>query len=417
VEGDNIMKVLLMGVGGQGGPAASIMASDNDIDKIVIGDINTDMAKKVQEKIGSNKIEIKKVDARDIDDIATAAEGMDVVLDLVTPQFYYNILQGALKAKTNYVNTAYDKFMWDNKMELGKKPKLYDEFVACNKTAMLGCGMSSGYTNVIAKLYIDKCDTVKSVKVRLAKKDLSIGKYGDAVTAWNPGWNPIQALLDFKLPSTVFRDKKYELKTKPFSEIEEWEFPEPMGKMPVSLHAHEEPYSIPLSFASKGLEYCDFKYYVNMQIAPVIALGLASDEPIEVDGVKVKPLDVVLSKVPKPGDIFLNEDPSTFDYLDKNKIVSMMVEVKGKKDGKDVTYNVYIPTMGAPRRETYEHYGTFNVQVALPAVTGSKVIVDGEAGKTDVPKGVIFPHDLDPKYFLKVMEKSGFTHRFKVVNA
>jgi len=409
------MKVLLMGAGGQGGPAASIMARDDSIEKIVIGDINIDMANKVKNKIGSRKVEVKRVDANDIDDVARAAEGSDVLIDLITPKFYYKILQAALKAKTNYVNTAYDKFMWDNKMELGKKPKLFDEFVKCQKTAILGCGMSAGYTNVIAKLYIDKCDTVKSVKVRLAKKDLSIGKYGDAVTAWNPGWSPKQALLDFKLPATVFRDRKYELKSKPFSEIEEWEFPEPMGKMPVSLHAHEEPYSIPLSFADKGLEYCDFKYYVNMQIAPVISLGLASEDLIEVDGVNVRPLDVVLSKVPKPGDIFLNEDPATFDYLDKNKIVSMMVEVEGKKDGKDVSYNVYIPTMSAPRHETYDHYGTYNVQVALPAVTGAKMIIDGEKKKTDVPKGVIFPHDLDPVYFLKLMENSGFVHRFEAI--
>ncbi len=396
-----------MGAGGQGSPCASILSRDKTVDKIVIGDINTETALQVAEKINSDKIEVRKVDATNVDDIAKAARGMDVVIDLVTPKFYYNVLQGALKADTNYVNTAYDKFMWDNEMQLGKKPKLYDEFVACGKTALLGCGMSSGYTNVIARLYIDKCDTVKSVKVRLAKKDTSIGKYGDAVTAWNPGWDPRQALLDFKLPATVFRDRKYELKTEPFSEIEEWEFPEPIGKIPVSLHAHEEPYSIPLSFAEKGLEYCDFKYYVNMQIAPVVSLGLASEEQIEVNGVKVKPIDVILSMVPKPGDGFFKEDPATFDYLDKTKIVSIMVEVTGTKDGKEVRYNVSIPTMEAPRQETYNAYGSYKIAVALPAVVGAKMIAGGNQ-----IKGVVFPHDLDPNEFLEVMTSTGFVHRF-----
>lgn len=407
------MKILLMGAGGQGGPAASIMARDKEVEKIIIGDINTQMAQRVANKIGSDKIEVRKVDAGDIDNIAKNAEGMDVLVDLVTPKFYYNVLQGALKAKVHYVNTAYDKFMWDNKMELGKKPKLYDEFKACGKSAMLGCGMSSGYTNVIARLYIDKLDTVKSVKVRLAKKDTSIGKYGDAVTAWDPGWDPRQALLDFMLPATVFRNREYELKTELFSEIEEWQFPEPVGLMPVSLHAHEEPYSIPLSFADKGIEYCDFKYYVNMQIAPVVSLGLASEEPIDVNGVKVTPLDVVLAKVPKPGEIFLGEDPEKFDYLDETKFVSMMVEVKGIKDGEEKRYNVSIPTMSAPRKEVYDNYGTFNVQVALPAVTGGKILAKGG---DDVPAGVIFPHDLDPNRFLDEMSATGFVHRFEEVD-
>ena len=62
---------------------------------------------------------------------------MDVLIDLVTPLYYYNVLQGALKAKVNYVNTAYDKFMWDNKMELGKRPKLYSEFQASGISAIL----------------------------------------------------------------------------------------------------------------------------------------------------------------------------------------------------------------------------------------------------------------------------------------
>lgn len=404
------MKVLLMGAGGQGGPCASILSRDKSVEQIVLADINIEMATKVAKKIGSDKIEVKKVDANNIDEIAKAAKGMDVVIDLITPKFYFNVLQGALKAKTNYVNTAYDRFMWDYKMELGKKPKLYDEFVAIGKTAVLGCGMSSGYTNVIARHYIDKCDTVKSVKIRLAKKDTSIGKYGDATTPWNPGWDPMQALLDFKLPATLFRNRKYETFTKPFSEIEEWDFPEPIGTTPVSLHAHEEPYSIPLSFADKGLEYCDFKYYVNMQIAPVISLGLASEEPIDIKGVKVKPIDVVLAMVPKPGESFLSEDSSKFEEMDKTKFVSMMVDVIGTKDGKEVRYNVSIPTMEAPRRKHYEIYGTSKIAVALPAVVGAKMIAQGNQ-----IKGVVFPHDLDSNEFLNLMAETGFTHRFEEV--
>ena len=401
------MKVLLMGAGGQGGPCASILSRDKNVEKIVLGDINTELASKIAERINSKKIEVKKVDASKIDEIAKAAEGMDVVIDLVTAKYYFNVIQGALKAKTNYVNTAFDKSMWDNKMELGKKPKLYEEFTAIGKTAILGCGMSSGYTNVIARLYIDKCDSVKSVKVRLAKMDTSIGKFGDAVTAWNPGWDPRQALLDFKLPATIFRDRKYEYKTEPFSEIEEWEFPAPFHKVPVSLHAHEEPYTMPLSFADKGLEYCDFKYYVNMQIAPIISLGLASEEPINVGGVEVKPLDVVLSMVPKPGNMFLDEDPNSFQEMDNTKLVALMVEVIGEKDGKEVVYKVYIPTMEAPRQETYDTFGSSKIAVALPAAVGAKMLATNEQ-----EKGIIYPHDLDPNVFLDIMASMGFKHRF-----
>lgn len=401
------MKVLLMGAGGQGGPCASILANDDDVKEITLADIDVELANKVKNKIGGKKITVKKVNAASVDNVAELAKGHNVLIDLVTPKFYFDVMKGAAKAGVNYVNTAYDRLLWDNKIEIGKKPHLHHEFKTMEKSAVLGCGMSSGYSNVIVKQYIDKLDTPKSVKVRLAKKDLSIGKYGDAVTPWNPGWDPRQALLDFKLPATIFRNGKYETKDEPFSEIEDWLFPEPFGEMPVSMHAHEEPYSIPLSFADMGLEYCDFKYYVNMQIAPVISLGLASEETVKVDGNDVVPLNVILSKVPKPVDGFLTEDPSKFADQDKNKLVSIMVEVKGIKNGEEKTYLIAIPTMNAPRQEMYDNFGTSFISVALPAVAAAKMIA-----MSNQPKGVIFPHDMDSNSFLDVMTQMGYTHRF-----
>lgn len=401
------MKVLLMGSGGQGGPCASILARAPEVEKIIIGDINVENAEKVKAKINSPKITVQKVDAGNVDQVADTASGMDIIIDLVTPLFYFNVMQGALKAGVHYINTAFDRALWDYKMELGKKPKLFDEFQTKGKTALMGCGMSAGYTNVLIRHYADKLDVVKSIKVRLAKKDTSIGKYGDAVTAWNPGWDPRQALLDFAIPSTIFRNGQYELKTKPFPEIEEWEFPEPIGRIAVSMHAHEEPYSVPLSFSGKGLEYCDFKYYVNMQIAPLISLGMASTEEIDVKGQKIRPLDVVLALVQKPGDIFLNEDPAVFAYQDETKLTYIMIEVAGIKDQGEKVYTVFIPTMNNPRQKMYDLYGTSLINVALPAAVGARLLARGSQ-----PTGVIFPHDMDSDLFLKTMSDSGYEHKF-----
>jgi saccharopine dehydrogenase-like NADP-dependent oxidoreductase len=147
-----------------------------------------------------------------------------------------------------------------------------------------------------------------------------------------------------------------------------------------------------------------------MQIAPIIALGLASEEEMDVNGVRVKPIDVVLSKVPRPAEGFLNEDPTKFSMQDETKIVSIMLEICGEKDEKEVKYTVVIPTMNAPRQEMYDLYGTSYISVALPAVAGAKMLLQAEQ-----PKGVIFPHDLNPVRFLNVMEDMGYTHRYFTV--
>lgn len=406
------MKAMILGAGGQGAPCASILVRDKDVTEVKLCDINEDMLKKVAEKINSSKITTAKVDASSKESIVGAAKGMDVLIDLVTPLFFENVMVAALEAGTNYVNTAWEEFLYEDFEEkdvrLESRLRYTNEFAEKGLTALLGCGMTSGFaSNVLARYYVDKLDTVESIKFRLAKRNTNIPVEEEILTPWNPGWNPRQALLDFVVPTYKFENGEYVKMENVFAEPEVWEFPEPVGKQLVSHHAHEEPFSIPHSFADKGLKYCDFKYYVNKSIAPIVALGLGGEEEREVNGVKVKPLDLVLSFVPEPGDSFLNEDPSKFAEQDKTNIVSIMLEIIGMKDGKNVKYTIHVPTMNAPRQVMYDTYGTSYISVALPAAIGAKMTVEG------TEKGVINPQEMDPDRFIELMRLSGYPNKWE----
>lgn len=398
------MKILVMGAGGQGGPCASILTRDNDVTEIRLADIDLGMAEKVKEKIASPKIKTIKVNATNIDDVAKAAEGVDVVIDLVMPWMATYVMKGALKAKANYVNTAFDTPYWDQ-LSKGQPLALYEEFKAAGLTALLGCGMAPGFLNVLVKLYCDKLDKVKSVKLRLGKKKTGGGKYDDITAPWNPGWAPSQALIDCAMNPYVFRNGNYE-EIGPYSEIEEWEFPEPIGKLLVSHHSHEEPYSIPLNIG-KGIEYCDFKYYVSHQPAALVSLGLTSDKEIDVKGVKVKPLDVLTSVLPKAGNSFLDEDLKKLNYADKHSFVSMVIEIIGEKDGENVRHHIHCPKMTAPGKKLYELFGTSLVNVALPAVIGAKMTVEG------TEKGIIFAEQLNPERFIELFKSTGNPYKWE----
>jgi saccharopine dehydrogenase (NAD+, L-lysine-forming) len=406
------MKVMVMGAGGQGAPCASILSRDADVSEVKLCDINMELLEKVKQKINSAKVAIEKVDASDIGEISAAAKGMDVIIDLVPPVFFMNVMKAAYLSGVHYVNTAWEEYLFENFEEddvtLGGKLKMYDEFADRNLTAILGCGMSCGYaTNVMARYYVDKLDTVESIKIRLAKKDTSYSDEEEILHPWNPGWNPRQALLDFITPTYKFCDGDFIKMEEIFAEPEIWEFPAPIGKTLVSHHAHEEPLTIPQSFVKKGLKYCDFKYYVNKQIAPIVALGLGQTDKISVRGAEVSPIDVVLAFVPESKNAFLDEDPSKFAKLDETKFVSIMLEIKGVKAGKEITYLVHVPNMNTPRQRLYDAYGTSLVAVALPAAVGAKMAVEG------TEKGVISPQDMDPVRFMELMAKGGFEHRWE----
>jgi saccharopine dehydrogenase (NAD+, L-lysine-forming) len=400
------MKVLIVGAGGQGGPCASILSKDKSIEEIRLVDLDLEMAEKVAAKIGDNRIRAFKVNATSVEEVAKAAENVDVVMDFVMPWMAAFVMEGALKAGAHYVNTAFVDPFWEE-IVAGKPLFMAKEFKAAGLTALQGCGMAPGYINILTKHYCNKLDEVKSIKIRLGKKKLGGGPYDDILKPWNPGWSPVQALEDCATDAYCFRDGKYE-KLGIYSEIENFSFPEPMGDLLVSHHSHEEPYTIPMNIG-KGIEYCDFKYYIDRQPAALVMLGLASTEEIDVKGVKIKPMDLMASILPKAGNGFLNENPEMFEYLDKNVLVSMIILIEGKKDGKKVEYDIHCPKMTAPAKGIYDLFGTSLVNVALPAVIGAKQIVEG------AEKGVIFAEQLDPERYFELMNATGYPYKYSVV--
>jgi len=398
------VKIFVMGAGGQGGPCASILAHDVECSKIVLADIDAKMLEKVEAKLNSSKLSTAKVDANSIDQVTTAAEGCDVIIDLAPPWVALNVMKAALEVNAGYVNTAFDSPFWEQLVE-GKPLELDQEFKSDGLTALLGCGMTPGFLNVMARYYADKLDTVESIKLRLGKKRVDYGPYDDLIKPWHPGWSPKQALIDCAVPPHKYRNGSHE-EMEPYGEIEEWDFPEPVGKMAVSHHSHEEVYTLPF-FIGKEIKYCDFKYYVAPQPAALVTLGLASQEPINVNGVDIKPIDFVAELMPKPLSAFLEETEESALKNEQNAFMSMMIEMTGSKNGQAITYKINCPRFTSPAKELLNLFGTTLVNVSLPAVIGAKMIFEKRQS------GVIFPEQLDPEDFLNRFSKTGIPYQWE----
>lgn len=403
------MKILIVGAGGQGGPCVSILSRDVDVEEIRICDLNIEAAKKVADKVGSAKVRIAEANATDVEAIAKIAEGVHVILDFVMPWMATYVMKAALKVGAHYVNSAFDTPFWEE-IATGRSLDaltLQKEFREAGLTALLGCGMAPGFINVLIRQQTDRLDEVDSVKIRLAKAKTGGGPYDDIIKPWNPGWAPIQALKDCADQAICFDGGRYGY-VPPYAGIEEWNFADPIGKKLVSHHSHEEPYSVPLTIG-KGLSYCDFKYYVCYHPAALVSLGLASDQEIEVKGVKVKPIDVCAAVLPKAGNAFLTEDPGQFEGIDHHVFMSMQAEVKGRRRGKEQCYLINCPQMTTPGKPIYDLFGTSLVNVALPAVCGAKQILE-EAGK-----GMIFAEQLDPDRYLQIMKDTGYPYQWQII--
>lgn len=403
------MKVLIVGAGGQGGACASILVRQKEIEEICLADLKEETAKQVAKNIGSPRIRTCSVNATDPDDVARVAKGMDVVVDMVMPWMVPYVMQGALKAKAHYINTAFDAPYWDEFLA-GKRPEeltLSKEFKEAGLTALFGCGFAPGWTNVLARKFANQLDQVESIKMRIGKATILPGEapYDWVLRPWNPGWSPKQALIDCASPTYALENGEY-VKYPPFGGMEMCQFPEPVGELPVTHHSHEEIYSMPSTFT--GVKNVDFKYYMMYQPAIFYAQGLCSQEEIDVNGVKVKPIDVVSSMVPPPANNIFAESSEALEYADKTAFIELIVEVSGTKDGKQVTYRANCPKMNAPGPELVKIYGTALVYVALPLATGTLLL-----GDNPMETGIIFADQLDPDAFIDRMMGTGYPYKWK----
>ena len=399
---------MIVGAGGQGAPCASILARDKDTSKIVLGDIDLDLARRVKDKIGSDKITAVKLDAGKVKDIEEAARGVDVVINLTLVRFNANIMKAAVNSGVYYVDTALD-YPFITQLAERKPLEIDSEFKKAGLTALIACGGTPGVTNVLARYYCDKLDRVDEIYVKGG--DRLLEDPHEVVDAWDPGWSPEIALLDYATETMMFENGKYK-ECAPFSGCEEYDFPDPVGPVVVCYHAHEEGTTLP-RFIGKGLKHVDVKYPIDPIAGALVKMGFAKSEPIDVRGVKVSPLDVLMNLVRHPVDTFLTEDEDTVKVPPKF-VDLLVVDIKGAKSGEEVAYKLSWPynlfTNPEERLEFYRKSGTTEIATAVPVIVGAKMCMGGGADR-----GLIAPECLDPTKFLKMMADMGAPVKFQEV--
>ena len=402
-------RVLVIGAGAQGGPCASILARDRDVSEIALADMNLELAEKVAGKIGGDKITTLRLNAANVEDVARAAKRVDAVINLTLPAYDLNIMEAALRNGAHYVDTSFgeptllDIRASDNFLSqiIEKRPLSFDkEFKDAGLTALLGCGISPGMVNVVTRFACDKLDTVERIRIRLGDRPLNPP---EVVSAWTPTWSPFRALWGYAVEPTIFEDGQYK-RYPTFACPEEYHFPDPVGPILLTYHQHQEPITIP-HFIDKGIRYCYFKYPVDTLAGAFVKMGFANPDPIDVNGVKVVPREVLLKLVPPPVNAFLSEDESSCRLPPRDTYYTV-VEVEGTQLGEEIKLTVSTPwpslITGEEKSSVYEKLGTTMIDVALPAVVGAKLCLKGDADK-----GVVCAECLNPRAFLAMVAEMG----------
>ena len=368
------MKITVLGgCGAVGTVAVQTLRESGIFSEIVIGDINEEKAKDLASACGSDAVSAIRIDADDPAGIRAAIDGSTVVLNCVGPFYRYGpaILRTVISAGIDYVDVCDDFDATEQYLAMNGEAKKAD------MSALIGMGSSPGIANVLVRFCAeDLLDSVESIDIYHAHGGEAFE--GPAVVK--------HRIHSMQVPIPVFVNGQFkrlglfEEAGRAFEETTEFAN---VGTYDVYLYPHPETITLPRYI--KGVSRVTNlglvlpPAYAEL-IKGVVRLGITGEDPIDVNGRPVGPLEFavfyILSQRAR-----LTREAGLTEPMGCLKIV-----VKGEKGGGTHTYIFSMSSRGHGMGE-----GT-----GIPAALGAILMAQGKIRGKGVlpPEACVAPMDL-----------------------
>lgn len=323
------MRALVLGGAGTVGQAvARDLIKQEQVKKVILGDIITDPGRLHDKLRTSEKVLLSRVDLNNHEDLVKAIKDVDIVVNCAGPfyQTAITVSKAAIEARVNYVDICDDYDVIGNLFE----SEINSAAMKAEVTVLTGMGSDPGTNNLIAKYYANKLERVDEIALFwvVSIADIEGGAAWDHSLHMNLG--KIPQYLDGKLQYVEAGSGE-----------EMVAFPEPLGTCQVSYVGHPQPLTLPRYI--DGVKRVTIKggllpAWVNQLIKEQKATGFLNIEPMEIKGVKIAPYDLTLQlwrTIPEDRD----KGPASS---------GIKVTVRGEREGKQVTYTADMVGRMAP---------------------------------------------------------------------
>ena len=343
-------KLLLLGAGAQGSTVAKRMNEELNVSEIICADYDEDAVREMERTL--EKATALKLDATRVENIVEAAQGVDLMINALPILLSPNALEAALEAGVNYQDFAAAEFEdldFDKGIEL-LLTEWSDKFAAKGLSALMSTGSAPGLANVITRETVERMDTCDTIQIHVyegvwAKRFLPF---------W---WSPEVAFGDMSCPAYCYEDGEMK-ETEPFSGAMWMKFRGIDRKIRTVEHAHDEPVTMGLLADKylKGAKNIYFKYGgFGVEFAePLYRMGLLSQDPMDVKGTSIVPMDLALALTP-PAPKYPEEIRAILEEGLECEEGAFLVRVDGEKDGKPVRIDNYVNAPGVA--EAFEKAG------------------------------------------------------------
>jgi lysine 6-dehydrogenase len=327
---------LLGGAGFMGAGIVRDLVSDRaivDITRIRVCDAVRDKMEALKQELGDPRLELVDLNVTDPAALNAAIAGADICINCVPTLlgFQMTIFEAALAAKVPYIDLG----------GLGtftvKQLAEHERFKAAGVTAVIGVGADPGMSNVICRAVADELDEIDKINLYWAAELV-----GEENPVLIPPYSVSTVLAEYAHESTQFYDGKH-VTCPPMSGSEFLDLPEPWGRCEFMHSPHSEQLTVPLAdgIKEKGIKEFSWKLHLphreHEAWVGLVKAGFGDfNDPVEVGGVKVRPLDV-LNKVIERN---IKKNADKIPAQDSHEIHFAIG--KGRKNGAETTVTVEV---------------------------------------------------------------------------
>ncbi len=368
---------VLGGCGTVGSIAVRTLTELGDFSDIIVADIDTARADWLVEDIGEDCLSAVSCDATDPRSIRAVIKGSDVVLNCAGPFYILApiILKTVIEEGINYVDVCDDV---DATIEILKQDKAAKR---AGISALIGMGSSPGVANLLvrfcAEQMLEEVDSIDILHAHGGEPHEGAAVIGHRIHSMSID---IPVFLDGKQKTVKFFEEDG------IALQEEIDF-HLLGKYRCYPYPHPETVTLPKYIKCKRVTNLGCvippKYY--SLIMDIVKIGMTSDQPIDVKGGKIAPLDFITAYILDQREKILKET----NFGEQRGCLKIVI--KGQKAGKPHQYNFSMASVGQSMGE-----GT-----GIPAAIGAALMHRGNVQE----KGVLPPEAcVNPMDFLAVMQ-------------
>ena len=413
------LRMMLVGAGAVGECILKILrwrdASSYLLDFVLVTDYDAERAQAVVDMMeGDPRFVAAKVDATDTAAMVEMIRRYQInfVMDAAPPFASNRIFDAAFEGDADYASMG----TWSVPMEnpaygLGIENSYTEPMTKYNfdrheawkekgRMAVICLGIDPGVVNVFAKYAaVHLFDTMTEAHVKDGGNLTIPGEDADEIHFGFNVWTVMDEVMN---PNVEYDADRGGLIVEPaFAGEETFLMPEGVGENTLVKVEHEETVTFPRYLSEYGLKKASFKISLDPNVINALKvidhLGLRSLHPVDVDGVKVVPRDVVAACAPQPKDIG--------DEMQGEMLVG--VHCIGEKDGQHKEYFLYQPFDNQKSMHRW-HSQAVTMQTGWGAALAIELMAKGIWREA----GVYSPEYFDPDPFVELMKETGY--RFEI---